>query len=104
MRKEDILKAARNENHNKDLYEIDIIRKSQRIGGLIGLIIAFALMSIEVIFDKGTNYGYFVIILSASSTLWIAKSIYLKKKHEIALAILWTVLTICELVMYILNF
>lgn len=104
MKKEDILKASRNENQNKDLYEIDITRKSQRIGGLIALIIAFVLMSVEVLLDKDTNYGYFIIILSASSGLWIAKSIYLKRKHEIALAVLWSVLTICEIVMYILNF
>ncbi|MCM1299672.1 MAG: DUF6442 family protein [Firmicutes bacterium] len=104
MQKEEILRASRNENQNKDLYEIDVIRRSQRVGGLIGLIVAFALMCIEAALGKGTNYGYFIIILSASSGLWIAKAAYLKKKHEIALAALWTAITVLETVMYIVNF
>lgn len=89
MNKEEILQASRNENQNKDIYELEVIRKGQRIGGLIGLCVTFSLMLVErVILDTGTNYGYFLIILSAGTGLWIYKAARLKRKHEIVLAVL----------------
>ena len=105
MNKEEILQASRNENQNKDIYELEIISKGQRIGGLIGICITFALMLFErVILENGMNYGYFLIILSASAGLWIYKALKLKKKHEIFLAVLWTLLAVYAAIMVVLNF
>ena len=104
MNKEEILKKSREENKNKDIYELEVISKAQRIGGLIALFVTFALMLIErVILECGTNYGYFLIILSAGAGLWIYKAIKMKKKHEIFLAILWIVLAIYAAIMVILD-
>ncbi|MBE7004872.1 MAG: hypothetical protein E7425_11480 [Ruminococcaceae bacterium] len=90
MNKEEVLQASRRENQNKDVYELEVINRGQRIGGLIAISIAFALMLTErVILDIGTNYAYFLIILSAGTGLWIYKAVKLKRKHEIALAVLW---------------
>lgn len=76
MKKEDILQASRNENQNKDFYELEITRKGQRIGGLIGLSIAFALMVIErVVLENDTNYGYFCIIMATALGLFTYKAI-----------------------------
>ena len=100
MNKEEILQASRNENQNKDIYELEVISKGQRIGGLIGICVAFLLMITErVILDSGTNYGYFLIILSAGAGLWIYKAVRMKKKHEILLAVLWSVLSVYAAVM-----
>ena len=105
MNKEEILQASRNENQNKDIYELEVIRKGQRISGLIGISVTFLLMLIErVILDIGMNYGYFLIILSASTGLWIYKAAELKKKHEIILAVLWGVFTIYAAVMVVLSY
>lgn len=105
MNREEILQASRNENQNKDIYELEVIRKGQRIGGLIGVCVTFALMVVErVILETGMNYGYFLIILSASAGLWIYKAAKLKKKHEIFLAMLWSIFAIYAAVMVVLNF
>ena len=105
MEKEDILRASRNENQNQDIYELEVISKAQRIGGLIGVSVAFVLMIVErVILDIGTNYGYFLIILSAAAGLWIYKAVRLKKKHEIFFAVLWSAFAIYAAVMLILGF
>lgn len=105
MNKEEILRKSRNENQNKDIYELEVIRKAQRVGGLIAVCVTFALMVIErVILDIGTNYGYFLIILSAGMGLWIYKAVKMRKKHEMLLAVLWTALAIYAAVMVILNF
>ena len=105
MNKEEILQASRNENQNKDIYELEVISKGQRIGGLIGITVTFVLMLVErVILDIGMNYGYFLIILSAGTGLWIYKAAKLKKKHEIFLAVLWGVFAIYAAVMVALRF
>lgn len=105
MNKEDILQASRSENQNKDFYELEIVRKGQRIGGLIGLCIAFALMLVErIILEDGTNYGYFLIILSAAAGLFIYKAVKLKKKHEMLIAAIYIIMSIYAAVMVILGF
>lgn len=104
MNKEDILKASRNENQNKDIYELEIIGKAQRIGGLIAILVTFALMLSERLIFNNTNYGYFCIIMSAGAGLWIYKAVKLKRKHEILLAALWTVMGIYSAVMAVLSF
>lgn len=105
MNKEEILQASRNENKNKDIYELEVIGKAQRIGGLAALCAAFVLMFIErVILENGTNYGYYCIIMTAGAGLWIYKAVKLKKLHEILLAVLWSLLMIYSAVMIVLQY
>lgn len=105
MNKEEILQASRKENQNKDIFELEIISKAQRIGGLIALCVTFALIIIErVILDIGMNYGYFLIILSADTGLWIYKAAKLKRKHEILLAVIWGIVTVYAAVMLVLSY
>lgn len=105
MNKEEILQASRNENQNKDIYELEVISRGQRIGGLIALCIAFALMIVErVILDRNTNYAYFLMIMSAGAGLCIYKAIKLRRKREIALAVLWTLFGVYSAVMVVLSY
>lgn len=105
MNREEILAKSRNENQNRDIYELEVMRKGQRIAGLIGVSVTFALLLIErVILDVGMNYGYFLIILSAGTGLWLYKAVKLKRKHEALLAALWAVLTVYTGVMVVLGF
>lgn len=104
MNKEEILAKSRKENQNKDIYELEVISKGQRIGGLVGICAAFALMLIErVILDVGTNYGYYFIILSDGTGLWIYKALKIKRKSDIIWAVLWSIVLIYSVVMYTLN-
>jgi len=105
LNKDEILKASRNENQNRDIYGIEIIRKGQRIGGLIGLIAAFTLMFTErIILENGTNYGYFLIIFSAAAGLFIYKAVKLKKKHEIMIASIYIIMAVYSAVMVVLGY
>lgn len=105
MNKEEILRASRNENRNKDIYELEVINKAQRIAGLVGICITFALMTIDrIILENGMNYEYFLIITSSITALWFYKAVKMKKKHELFLAVFWTVLSVYAAVMVILKF
>lgn len=103
MNKEEILRASRAENKNQDIFEKEVIKRGQLVGGLTGLSMAFAMMLVERILELGTNYGYFAIILSAGAAMFIVKSIKLRRKHEIALAVLWTVMSVYAVAMYLIK-
>jgi hypothetical protein len=95
MNREEILKASRSENQNKDIYEQDIINKGQRVAGMVAIFVTCALMVAEsVILDSDINFGYSLIVISSGAGLWIYKAIRMRKKHEILLAILWTVIAL----------
>lgn len=105
MDRDEILMKSRNENQNKDIYELEVISKAQRVGGLIAVCVTFTLMVIErVILEEDTNYGYFLIILSAGMGLWLYKAVKMRKKHEVLLAVLWTAFAIYAAVMVVLGF
>lgn len=105
MNKEEILQASRNENQNKDIFELEVISKGQRIGGLIALFITFALIFIEsVIVGGGVNYRYCFIIIAAGAGLWIYKAVKLKRKHEMILAVFFSILTVYTAVLAVLSF
>lgn len=105
MDKEEILRASRKENQNKDIFGLEVISKAQRTGGLIAIIVTYVLMAVEVIiFDGDVNYRYFLIVLSAAMGFWIYKAIKLRKKADIFCAILWTLLTTYSAVMVVLNY
>ena len=105
MKKEEILQASRNENQNKDIFELEIISKGQRIGGIVALFVTFALIFVEsVIIDSGVNYRYCFIIISAGVALWIYKAVKLKRMHEILLAVFFGIMTVSAGIMAVLSF
>lgn len=103
MTKEEILAKSRAENQNKDMVELEIVGKAQRVGGIISIILAFVLMLTERLLGSGMNYGYFLIALSACSALWIYKAICLRRKHEKLFAGIFSALTLNALIMYIIS-
>lgn len=104
MDKEKILEASRKENQNRDIYELEVIKRGQRIGALTAVCIAALLLVVENLWlDKGTNYGYYIIIMSSAAGVWIYKAIKMKITHEIFLAVLWTAVAVYAVVMYILT-
>lgn len=104
MTKDEILAKSRREHQNKDIFELEVMRKAQRIGGLIALSIAFLLILCEQLGELGMNYGYFLMILSAGSALCIYKGIRLRRGKDIVMAILFGTMMVYALVMYIVTF
>lgn len=105
MNREEILRASREENQNKDIYGLEIVNKAQRTAGLIAVTVTFVLMAVEVIaFDYDVNYRYFFIILSAAMGFWIYKAVKLRKKSDALLAVVGSLLTIYAAVMVVLNY
>lgn len=104
MDKEEILKRSREENQNKDIFELEVLAKAQRISGLIAVSLAFAITLIErVILDNELNYGYPLIIFAAGAGLWYYRAAKLKSKRDLALAVVWTAVVVFAAVEYVLE-
>jgi hypothetical protein len=60
MNREEILNASRNENRNKDIYELEVISRGQHVAGLIGICITVVLMAIENVRSCWQSCGQFL--------------------------------------------
>ncbi len=102
MNKEEILEKSRNENRNKDIYELEVISEGQRIGGLVGIAVTLALISFESRALGTVNYGYLLIIAFANAGLRVYKAVKLKK-GETFCAVVWSAAAILIAVVFVLN-
>ena len=61
-------------------------------------------MIIEMMFfDLSMNYGYYLIIMSAAAGLWIYKAIKLRRRNDIIIAVMFTVISVYSAIMAIMN-
>ena len=105
MDKEEILKKSKAENKNKDVYELEVINKAQRIGGIAALIVTAALMTMErFVLNQEMNVTYWLIITSFMTGMWVYKAVKMQKLHEIFISALWGVLTILLAVSVVQNY
>ncbi len=104
MNKEQILELSRQENKQQDIYELDIINKAQRIGGITALLVACVLMMLDhTSLKHSAHFGYLLIISSALVALWGYKVAKMKKKHEIAVLAVSALLFIYAAVSLIIS-
>ena len=89
MNKEEILEASRRENKNQDVVEAEVIKQASQIAYLIGCMMCGVICLIQVIFTDTMNWGCWVVNFSILGTVFLFKSIKLKKRHEIILTILY---------------
>ena len=102
MKKEDILKANREENAKKDVYEMEIDSKSCKYAAMGMFILAFILLIYEMALDKGINPAFYSFISLFNSIAYGYKAYKLEKnrKLNIIISLVWTIMTILLLLKY----
>lgn len=95
MNKEEILQASRMEHQNKDLFELEMNVKAQRVGSIVALFVVFALMILDrVLLGETETYRYFLIVDSLIMGTHLYKAVKWKGKFEIFWTSLWVIITI----------
>jgi hypothetical protein len=94
MNKEEILEKSRNENKNQDVYEKEVIKEGGNIGAVVAAILATIFFVIQILLGEGMNYGLYAVVFSIPAAGYIVKAIRLKRKHEVVVAILYTIAVI----------
>ena len=103
MNKEEILKKAQNDNKGMDVADINIQYKAAYISyfiGVIGIIIVNIINGI--VFGSVNHAPNMVISLMLGVAFWV-KYYNLKKKHELIVALCYSLLTVMFLVFWILQ-
>lgn len=97
MDKEGILQASREENKNKDLAELEILRQAgihaSRVGALVCSLVSLLSSTIAHI----VLYSPWVIYFSIIATQWLVRYTKLKRRSDLAISILFLLLAVLSL-------
>ena len=92
LNKEEILEKSRAENENKDIYEQEILKQANSSAVIVMMVLATVFFAVQIFVGGGTNWGIWALVFSANmTTLWV-KYIKLRRKHELVMAIAYTIL------------
>ncbi|WP_300920119.1 DUF6442 family protein [uncultured Dubosiella sp.] len=97
MNKEEILMASRHENKNKDLVELEAGHLSERYASRAGALMCCAVCLLSSILAKKMLYGPWTIYFCMVTTQWFVRFAKLGRKSDLALSMLFLVLTILAL-------
>ena len=102
MNKEQILELSRQENKDKDIFELEVNNKAQRLGGLIAIIITIVCILCEHLDLHGDAHSSYLLILTSGLTgMWGMRVAKLRRKHEVAVLAVVALLLIYAAVMFI---
>lgn len=101
MDKEEILAKSREENKGTDEFEKQAVRDGGSVGAIMAVLLATVFFAIQVLLGENLNYGLYAVVFVVPATTFIVKARRLKRKHEMFLAVLFTITTIVFSVMHI---
>jgi len=91
MTKEEILEKSRNENKNQDIFDLETQKKASMFAFVAAGALGVLIFIIKLIITKTASYDLLMIVLGMESTMFIYKFIKLRKKHELVVAIMYTI-------------
>lgn len=103
MNKDDILAKSRAENRGSDEYEKFVLEKAGKLSSQAGLIMCCFIATYSVIRTDRMNNGCWAIYFSISATLYWTKYIHLRKRHELAMAVVSTLAGLLFLWRFVLE-
>lgn len=92
MNREEILERSRAENKNRDIYEQEVLKLANAAAVVVMMILATVFFAVQIFVGGGTNWGIWAVVFSANMTTFWIKYWKLRRRHELMVAILGTVL------------
>ena len=92
MNKEEILAKSRAENKNKDIYEQEILKHASSGAVIVMMILATIFFAAQIFVGGGANWGIWALVFSANMTTFWVKYSKLHRKHELVMAIAYTII------------
>lgn len=94
MNREEILLKSQQENKNQDLYEKEVMVKAGNVAAITVTILASFFFVVQIVVGLGVNLGLYALVFSILAAGFIVKSLYLKRRHEVFVAIMYVALTV----------
>lgn len=101
MEKEEILKASRKENKNKDLAEMEVLYQAGSHASRVGALVCCLISLLSSMLAHTMLYSPWVIYFSMITTQWFVRFIKMKRKSDLALAILFLSLAVLSFVGFV---
>ena len=101
MNKDEILKASRKENKNKDLAEIEVMLRAGGHAGKVGALVCCLISLLSSVLAHIMLYSPWIIYFSIVATQWFVRFIGMKRKSDLAVAILFMCLTVLALLGFV---
>ena len=101
VNKEEILERSRKENKNQDIYEKEVIIQGNRYACIAAGVLATLFFVIQIFTGGGMNYGLYAVVFSMPMAGFWVKYIKLHKKHELFVAVCYTILVLLLSAAYI---
>lgn len=101
MNREEILKASRKENKNKDLAEMEVIYQAGSHASRVAALVCCLISLLSSLLAHIMLYSPWIIYFSMISTQWLVRFIKMKRKSDLVVAILFLCLTVLALVGFI---
>lgn len=103
MNKEEILSKAQSEGKQRDLPEQEARKNGAWLAYIIGVILLIVVDTINGFVLHNVNRGADFALFSMPFVIFLVKYLRLRRKHELAVAIIWGVLALSMLVVWILQ-
>ena len=92
MDRDEILAKSRVENQNRDIYEQEVLKQANHWAIIVQTILAAIFLIVQIFVGGGINWGLWALVFSASMTTFWVKYRKLRRKHELLVAIAYTIL------------
>ncbi|MGN0626758.1 MAG: DUF6442 family protein [Oscillospiraceae bacterium] len=89
MDREEILERSRRENKNQDIAEAEYLKQASRVAYTVGCLVCVLICALQWLFTNTVNWGCWVVDFSILGTIFLVKSIKMKKRHEILITVLY---------------
>ena len=103
MNKEEILEKARSEGKERDLPEQEATRNGAWLAYIIGVILLIVVDTVNGLVLHNVNRGPDFVLFSMPFVIFLIKYLRLRRRHELAVAVIWGILSLSMLVVWILQ-
>ncbi len=103
MNREEILEKSRQENHGQDVANLETSRSSIVCGWLVAVCLLAVVAVTEALKYDRMNSGIFFAVMAGCAAIFIRKYLKLRKRHELFIAVIYTVGAAAFLIAWILQ-
>lgn len=103
MNREEILEKSRVENQNKDIADIEASKSAIRAGWIVTVFLAAAATVIDAVVFGRAAYEILFAVLAGLAVVFFCKYAKLKKKHELFVAVIYSIASLAWLLDWILQ-
>lgn len=103
MKKEEILAKSREENRKNDPYLLEIQRRSGSISGVVVVFLSTILFVIQLVMDRGFNFGLYAVAFAYGATDFLVRYFYLRRFRELIFGAVYLVVTIGLIILHIVQ-